>query len=737
MYCRMCGAQLNGTDRFCKICGTRIDSEKPAESPETIERKAEITEEVVFNPPYEEEPHHNRFYLVEDKTDAPAGGKEELKGYISDQELEKQRQNEELRENTDTRRVISSNEFQWNVHDFAKTKKTEEAVFNWNLEDYSKPEQKEAAAAFLEEELFREIRDESYRVKETNIERFFTFSKKNEEFQKLLDKEYEKLKRNPYSPDSENAKEENRPQNDEKAEISEESKVSSLESVSDQNYESAQTEASQAAAPYPEALNTEIPQAAVPHTEMAKARADYFGDGLIKDNEFIIKKLGDAKPEEETLTAELNQRLSGEKLQEEPEQLQIETTDEDLPEKSGEELAEALQKMTHENASDEDGGASKLEALFGKIPTAENEKTAAAAKTAETDQLAIGQAEPEQAETEPLEPEQAEPQQEKTKPLKPEQAESEQETPELWGSTETGAQPHQEEKTVFGAGWGVMDEENRSSRRKHRAGQIVLIIIAIILVFEIAILSIRFFAPGSEATRIIDETQTKIINIVSGWVDGINGLISGNDSNQDNEQKGEVKEGEENQPDVEKPVVPEVPKADPVPMADKAALVATQLHKNSNIQKVINNDALVFDSGKDYGIADLNKSKPIENNIWMEKDGQTVYYDQSIVGTIIAFDSQWIDYVNDGNKAVLSLMKKDSAAYKNAIGFSKVKRIKEAFNVLEIGEIRQGSDGFYVWVHEEIEITEKGVTTAKKYNWIYYLEPVDGNLNIVNYFKFK
>jgi hypothetical protein len=723
----MCGAQLNGTDRFCKICGTRIDSDKPAESPESIERKAEITEEVVFNPPYEEEPHHNRFYLVEDKTAAPAEGKEELKGFISDQELEKQRQNEELRENTDVRRVIPSNEFHWNVHEFAKTKNTEEAVFNWNLEDYSKPEQKEASAAFLEEELFREIRDESYRIKETNIERFFTFSKKNEEFQKLLDKEYEKLKRHPFAPDSEKAQEEdrvqndNRAQNDNKVQNEEHAEnlyanpVSSEESVSDQNRESVQTED-----PYTE----------VPHTEMAKARADYFGGGLIKDNESIIKKLGDSHSEENQPTEELAQRPFREKTEEPPqpetqvpqfeteaEQLQIETTEDDLQEKSVEELAEALQRLTGENEFDKDGGVSKLEALFGKIPAAESEKTIALYKADDS----------KSDESNPAKPEQAE----------PEQAELEMEPAGPSQSSEPGEQLPQDEKPVFGAGWGVLEEENRSSRKKHRAGQIVLIIIAIILVFEIAILSIRFFAPGSGATRMIDETQTKIINVVSGWVDGINGLISGNDSNQNPAQDDDVKDGEENQPDPEKPVVPEAPKADPVPMADKEALVATQIHKNNNIQRVTNNDTLGFDSSKDYGIADLNNSKSIENNIWMEKDGQTIYYDQSIVGSIIAFDSQWIDYVNDGNKAVLSLMKKDSAAYKNAVGFSKVGKIKETFNVLEIGEIRQGSDGFYVWVHEEIEITEKGVTSAKKYNWIYYLEPVDGNLNIVNYFKFK
>jgi hypothetical protein len=85
---------------------------------------------------------------------------------------------------------------------------------------------------------------------------------------------------------------------------------------------------------------------------------------------------------------------------------------------------------------------------------------------------------------------------------------------------------------------------------------------------------------------------------------------------------------------------------------------------------------------------------------------------------------------------VLDLLKKDSEAYRKTLAFSKAGKIKESFKLLEIGEIRQGAKGFYIWVHEEIQITEKGTATDKKYNWIYYLEPSDNKMQIVNYFKF-
>ena len=182
---------------------------------------------------------------------------------------------------------------------------------------------------------------------------------------------------------------------------------------------------------------------------------------------------------------------------------------------------------------------------------------------------------------------------------------------------------------------------------------------------------------------------------------------------------------------------PVVEPPDPNPTADKNVLVTSQLGNNTNIQQVKANDALAWQQGKNYGIADLNNSKPIENNVWQTpENGEPVYFDQSVVGTVIAFDSQWIDYVNSGNKNVLELLKKDSEAYRKTANFSRIGKIKETFKLLEIGEIRQGADGFYVWAHEEIQVTENGKATDKKFNWIYYLEPQDGKMKIVNYYRF-
>ena len=56
--------------------------------------------------------------------------------------------------------------------------------------------------------------------------------------------------------------------------------------------------------------------------------------------------------------------------------------------------------------------------------------------------------------------------------------------------------------------------------------------------------------------------------------------------------------------------------------------------------------------------------------------------------------------------------------------------------MLEIGEVRKGTKGYYVWVREEIEITENNRTAAKTYQWIYQVAPSDTGMKIVNYFPY-
>lgn len=579
MYCRSCGNKLGDMDHYCQVCGTPTGYREPPAAPAET---TEIEEEIVFNPPYENKSHFAEEEPSFETEETPAADEEE---------------------DADSTEPQKNAEFSWNVHEFPGTKKTEEIVFNWNMEDFNQPEQKGPEATAFEEELFQEIRDESNRIKEQNIDRFFTFSKKNEEFQELLDKEYEKFKMSSEPIDylSKIAKE-----------VPAEEPEPTVGAIPEEIENPAEEEIPEVIEIPEEVIiseETETTAKSEQILEMARARAQFFGGELIRDNESIKKKLEPNEQAEEPVIVQA----------EEPE----------APEET----------------------SAFTPAVIPVFP--------------------------------------------------------------------------------------VEEEKEEDEKPKRSVGQILLAVIAIILVVEILILGIRYFAPNSAADDAIGNTQTVIFNTVSGWMDGINDIFSGKDSNEDagKPDDSEKDTDQEEQPPVEPPADTDTPAPDPNPAADKNALISSQLGNNINIEQVKANEALAYQAGKDYGLADINNSKPITNNIWQTPEkADPVYYDKSIVGTVIAFDSQWIDYVNGGSKSVLDLLKKDSKAYQNAVNFSKIGKIKETFKLLEIGEIRQGSKGFYVWVHEELQITERGTTADKKYNWIYYLEPIDGKMQIVNYF---
>ena len=272
------------------------------------------------------------------------------------------------------------------------------------------------------------------------------------------------------------------------------------------------------------------------------------------------------------------------------------------------------------------------------------------------------------------------------------------------------------------------DKDEDKGKSSWGLGKSILAFVLLIIVIEIAMLGVKYFLPDSEAAKVIGDFQTNITETVGQW-------FSATDGGDAKNPPGNEGQGTTTKPAVE-PAEPGI-KPDPLPMSDKTALIKTQISLNTNIKEVKANNLLAFNDQTLYKIADILGSKPISNNIWsIGTDGVAVYYDEAIVGAIIAFDSKWIDYVNDENRGVLDLTKQDSQAYKNVSQFSKYGKIQEEFLLLEIGEIRQTESAFYVWAHESIRITENGNKTIKEYRWVYQVEPVENQMKIVNYCKF-
>ena len=244
------------------------------------------------------------------------------------------------------------------------------------------------------------------------------------------------------------------------------------------------------------------------------------------------------------------------------------------------------------------------------------------------------------------------------------------------------------------------EEEEEPKRKGSFFARFLLVLLILLIILEGAFMGFKYYMPDNPYFKIVDNKVTQAVLTVESWF----------------QVKGPATET----PKAEEPVIEESVAKEPV-VEEPANLFP----ENKNIKEISMNPDLVYVSGKDYGTADINKSLPA-----LESTDQ-------VIDTIVEYDSKWIDYVNSGDKGVLALTAPGSQAEKNAQTFTKAGKIKETFNSLEIGEVRKGTKGYYIWVREEIEILENNVNTTKVYNWIYQLTPVENQMKIVNYFSYK
>lgn len=189
-------------------------------------------------------------------------------------------------------------------------------------------------------------------------------------------------------------------------------------------------------------------------------------------------------------------------------------------------------------------------------------------------------------------------------------------------------------------------------------------------------------------------------------------------------EEGGQGEGETNEPDTQ----------EPSEVSSREEIFNNLSSVNSNILEVKDNPSLKYDSNADYKIADIKNSVPLDEKLYKEIGSQKIYYDAAIIKALAQFNSKWIDYVNHNDQAVISLVQKDSKAYKNVVNFSKKNKLQE-FLLFEIGEIRKGEDGYYVWTHEKIKEVQNGESKIKEYNWIYHLVEGEYDFFIANYYR--
>ncbi|MBQ4596331.1 MAG: zinc-ribbon domain-containing protein, partial [Firmicutes bacterium] len=156
MYCRNCGREIADGSRFCSYCGNAVEA--------AVEPEIKVSE------------------------------------------VHTQQEPEQNVQETVVRKPLFE-EFQWNVSEYPDrnaVEKTEDIDFNWNADPASisdTPKKAPVVQVITGEDLEKEVfsapapeKDPMEMSAAERIDKFYTFSSKNEEFQKLINSEYQRVK---------------------------------------------------------------------------------------------------------------------------------------------------------------------------------------------------------------------------------------------------------------------------------------------------------------------------------------------------------------------------------------------------------------------------------------------------------------------------------------------------------------------------------------------------------------
>ncbi len=264
----------------------------------------------------------------------------------------------------------------------------------------------------------------------------------------------------------------------------------------------------------------------------------------------------------------------------------------------------------------------------------------------------------------------------------------------------------------------VVDDEYDSDeyyqKPKKSVGRVILKIILTLLILlllaEIAVIGIKLLYPNSKAGEFVDEYITKTIDI-----------FKGSDSE-------DLSDDEENNMDGDSSVRHK-------PYKDLSKIIADNENLNSanTIGAIEYSSNLKFSKNFDYQDKKISKSKSISDNLWYSEGEEYIYYDESAVESIIEYEVQRLNLINNQDDTVLNMVKENSELY-DALE-KEDGNLKEELKVLKIGEIRKNNNTVFVWVEENAEITQNGSTTKRDRKRVYSLEYEQNHVIKINGFE--
>ncbi|MDR0350158.1 MAG: hypothetical protein LBH64_01240 [Coriobacteriales bacterium] len=142
--------------------------------------------------------------------------------------------------------------------------------------------------------------------------------------------------------------------------------------------------------------------------------------------------------------------------------------------------------------------------------------------------------------------------------------------------------------------------------------------------------------------------------------------------------------------------------------ANTHALIQSQMDNNQTIAEIGYDSALTFARYPNLSTVNTSSLKPIENNLLKparEPGEVNVLYDEQIVGRVLKFNSDLVDYLNEGDTAVFNSVVAGSSAAVKLDEFAKDASV--AFHRLALGEMRHIGQNYYLIARASYTLTRE------------------------------
>ena len=679
MYCKKCGKKLADGDRFCGNCGTKIDvSDINIGFAEEETKPKKNFEFGAFNWDLDGYPDEEK-------------AKTEDVDFNWNTVLEEKKR-KEIEEKSFTETIITENELFDKIRNENSAKDASELSFNWELGSTTRVDRANRFESIIpkseektELDVPIEVSDEHDEAQDIvdvdealaagiaaassprkSIDKFYTFNQKNEEFQALLDQEYERLR--------------NRIREDSEAEAI----------IADKEEKLEQARATWSKEPLDE-HNEEEPEKLVETKEEIGTHSEEFVETEVETPEYESNdetdRLEDIEDTETEAKAEAGEETETKTAETDEVETEAETQSE-LDDASGEEaedVAEELEESVTEGETEDETAACEpeegTECKQDNDEAYDEEACEAVSIESESEDVV-------EVETENVDEAESEEIIDNSKELHAEE--------EISNAPESGNPPSDEEKEkeekcgdedskaaklhyrdIF-ANDDVNGGDSGDEQKTGRWKIIVLDIVILILAIAVICSGILVFAKGSAPANKISQGISWVTEKFSG----------SNDSSKDKVTNKSDNEGKQTKS-----------------MED---VVAAAKKNYVNIGKAQYDSSLKFDKSKDYGISELKSAKKFKDGEFSE--GKML--SEAIVNLSLGYYSGLTDKINSGSDDVLKLIDEDSELYGHVKAITEgdeEHKIKE----IKIGEIK-GSDGKYYVIMQVTEGKADSSSTTKE-----------------------